>query len=269
MNWFKKLINFFKKNKTEDVIIEKDETKEYSEDKIVPDFIEYYSKKKRITRKNYMSNEIRISTFKDIISGLIDKEDAIKFMNNLKNVNIYKVSNYITNSDNKDKNKKYDDETIKFYDIRNVIKSVINTYGENVNLNWLDTSGVFDMSYLFTYNEIEVNPDNSETTTVIKPILFTGNINKWNTSNVKDMNHMFYKNIFNGDISNWDVSSVKNMNSMFEDSQFNRNISKWNVSKCKTFVYIFKNSAFKQNLKNWNINNNAKLDKTFYKIYKK
>ncbi len=41
-------------------------------------------------------------------------------------------------------------------------------------------------------------------------------ISRWDTSNVTDMNNMFYyANLFNSDISKWDTSQVTDMSWMF------------------------------------------------------
>ncbi|WP_230453473.1 DUF285 domain-containing protein [Mycoplasma capricolum] len=55
----------------------------------------------------------------------------------------------------------------------------------------------------------------------------------WNTSNVTNMEYMFYgaKN-FNQPIGNWNTSNVTNMEHMFDDAvSFNQDLSKWNTSK--------------------------------------
>ena len=44
---------------------------------------------------------------------------------------------------------------------------------------------------------------------------FSGDISKWNVSNVTNMREMFAHSKFDGDISKWDVSNVKNINHMF------------------------------------------------------
>ena len=59
---------------------------------------------------------------------------------------------------------------------------------------------------------------------------FTGDISKWDVSNVDNMRNMFRGSQFNGDISKWDVSSLLNMQCMFYNSKFNGDISRWTVS---------------------------------------
>ena len=51
------------------------------------------------------------------------------------------------------------------------------------------------------------------------PVVFNGDISRWDVSSVKDMSNMFWSaSSFNGDISKWDVSRVINMNRMFMDA---------------------------------------------------
>ena len=45
---------------------------------------------------------------------------------------------------------------------------------------------------------------------------FNGDLSKWDTSSVTDMEGMFYyASIFNGDLSKWNTSSVVDMKQMF------------------------------------------------------
>lgn len=115
-----------------------------------------------------------------------------------------------------------------------LIEDRLKKYGNNVDLNDIDTSEITDMSYLFTYNRKS----------------FNGNISSWNVSNVKDMKWMFVDSDFNGDISDWDVSKVNDMGQMFMHSKFNGNINNWNVKKSANMYDMFYNSAMK-NIPDW------------------
>ena len=71
--------------------------------------------------------------------------------------------------------------------------------GYDADLNFIDTSLITDMSYLFSG-------------WCIKNI----KIDEWNVSNVEDMSYMFRDcNEFDCDLSSWDLSSVKNTHHMF------------------------------------------------------
>ena len=103
------------------------------------------------------------------------------------------------------------------------------------SMNWLDVSGITDMSAIFSsYN-------------------YNGDISKWDTSGVTDMHGMFYYSIFNNDISGWDVSHVRDMSKMFKNSKFNYDISKWDVSQVENMDEMFVNSPFNQDISNWNV----------------
>ena len=119
-------------------------------------------------------------------------------------------------------------------ELKSIIKQYCDEYGWDSDLNWIDVSGVDDMSYLF------YNLDG-----------FKGDISKWDVSNVVYMNYMFSNTKFNGDISKWDVSNVKDMLLMFAYSKFARDISKWNVSKVIDMNYMFKDSPLEKNPPKW------------------
>ena len=83
-----------------------------------------------------------------------------------------------------------------------IIRDAIVTYGKEVDLNFIDTSKITDMSYLFA--------------SPFPPLFssdyfsgygfdnFNGNISKWDVSNVKDMSYMFLDNFeFNQPLNDW------------------------------------------------------------------
>ena len=122
-------------------------------------------------------------------------------------------------------------------ELKQVIEDTIKEKGNNCDLNFIDTSLITDMSYLFQHSN------------------FNGDISKWNVSNVKTMEFMFCGSKFNGDISDWDVSNVKDMYAMFCGSSFNGDISKWNVSNVEGMNYMFYDSNFNRNISKWDVSN--------------
>ena len=83
-------------------------------------------------------------------------------------------------------------------------------------------------------------------------------VTSWDTSNVTNMQFMFYQNsAFNQDISNWDTSNVLNMYGMFyQNSAFNQDIGDWNTSSVTDMQEMFyQNSAFNQDISNWDTSN--------------
>ena len=109
--------------------------------------------------------------------------------------------------------------------LRELISIGITLLGVNGNFNWIDTSEITDMHYLFFCMGN-----------------FNGHIELWDVSNVTNMKGMFWEaESFNQDISNWDVSNVINMHRMFLTAEsFNKDISKWDVSNVKYNKEIFK-----------------------------
>jgi hypothetical protein len=120
-------------------------------------------------------------------------------------------------------------------ELKQIIEDTIEKKGNKCDLNFIDTSEITDMSWLF---------DGST---------FNGDISNWDVSGVKDMNAMFRGSNFNGDISKWDVSGVKDMNAMFRYSSFNGDISDWDVSKVKTMIDMFAGSSFNGDISMWDM----------------
>ena len=63
-------------------------------------------------------------------------------------------------------------------------------------------------------------------------VKFNNDISQWNTSNVTNMNDMFYKcSLFNQDITEWETNNVTTMDSMFESClNFNYDIRFWTIT---------------------------------------
>ena len=143
--------------------------------------------------------------------------------------------------------------------LQKIILDTIKAEGTECDLNWIDVSGITDMSCLFLLHG--VNDDDSWLMHN-----FNGDISKWDVSNVNNMEMMFSaERVFNGDISKWNVSNVKNMCGMFWNAnKFNCDISKWNVSNVEVFSGMFAGAtSFNQNLSKWNISNAKKIKYMF------
>lgn len=124
--------------------------------------------------------------------------------------------------------------------LHKVISVISKRYGliENLNLNWIDTSGVTTMNHLFgRLFDMKIDVD----------------ISRWDVSNVEDMSSMFDNKNFNTDISKWDVSSVKTMESMFNSSSFNGDISGWNIKSLEKCSYMFADSNFNRDISAWDV----------------
>ena len=156
-----------------------------------------------------------------------------------------------------------------FGELYRVISQFLEQFGNNSNLNWINTSAVTEMPQLFfnsNFNGDVSNWDVSNVTNMRETFYssyFTGDISNWDVSNVKDMTRMFAGSHFNNDISNWDVSNVKDMAGMFGRSEFNSDISKWDVSNVTGMDYMFTKTNFNQDISLWNINPNCNIDSIF------
>ena len=121
------------------------------------------------------------------------------------------------------------------YELMNIIQEAMDKEGPEVDLGFIDTSLITDMSNLF-YNS-----------------KFNGDISGWNTGSVMYMNGLFQDSLFNGNIDDWNVSSVVDMSWIFRRSNFNRDISSWNISSLRNVDSMFFGSLFDQNLYKWSL----------------
>lgn len=135
-------------------------------------------------------------------------------------------------------------------ELRIIILDTVKEKGLDCDLNFIDTSKITDMSLLFKRSELQG---------------FNGDISKWNTSNVKNMECMFMNSYFNGDISKWDTSKVETMESMFADSHFKGDISSWDVSKVEDMNSMFEGSDFNGDISRWTPKKLRYADRMFTK----
>lgn len=123
-------------------------------------------------------------------------------------------------------------------ELQQLIKDAVKKEGNEADLNFIDTSLITDMSYLF------IDMSN-----------FNGKIDKWDVSKVVDMDSMFKgAERSNQSIDNWDTSNVIDMKYMFDGTKsFNQSIDKWDVSKVTSMISMFDNTKLEKsgNLPDW------------------
>ena len=104
-------------------------------------------------------------------------------------------------------------------------------------LGVIDKSTTFSALFLFYEVTIDGNPISNNDWVGA----FNGDIAKWDTSRVTNMNHMFFTaDHFNSDIRNWNTSLVANMQSMFNGcTNFDQDLSALNDNKVKIKNRIF------------------------------
>jgi len=97
-------------------------------------------------------------------------------------------------------------------DLHYLINGLIETYGEEINLNWIDVSWMADMSYLFCRDNEECRYYDGTSN-----CMFDGDISLWDVIEIDDMSHMFDGSRFSGDISKWHVNKDCDIECMFDD----------------------------------------------------
>lgn len=108
-----------------------------------------------------------------------------------------------------------------------IIEYFITKYGDDVDLNFINTSQITDMSHLFK-----------------KFPNFNGDIDLWNVSNVKDFNAMFKdcKKLEQMNLTHWNVEKCKDFSDMFYNCKSLKtigDISNWDISKAKFMINMF------------------------------
>ena len=103
----------------------------------------------------------------------------------------------------------------------------------------------------YKYHPKDLNELKELVKKLIKERGLEADLNDIDTSEITDMEKLFYASKFNGDISEWDVSNVENMYKMFTRSKFNGDISSWNVSKVEKNFAMFRFSPLEKNPPKW------------------
>ena len=130
------------------------------------------------------------------------------------------------------------------------ITRAMDAHGNEVDLNYIDTSAITDMSYLFSSQARGYGRQ-----------AFNGDISKWDVSKVTTMFRMFWgATSFNQDISGWNVAKVTSMDTMFFGATlFNQNLNAWGqrinaaikANLWLNALWMFKNSGLANKLPSW------------------
>lgn len=109
-------------------------------------------------------------------------------------------------------------------------------------------------------------PDLSRVTSIEQAFMgctsFNGDVSRWDTTTVTDMDYVFALTAFNQSIGNWNTSNVTSMSGMFYSaSDFNQDITQLDTSKVKDMNFMFYGAAsFNQNLSGWDVSNVVNYD---------
>ena len=158
---------------------------------------------------------------------------------------------------------------------KELIKIINDSFEKSVyDLNFIDTSKIKDMSWLFENVKHNFNISNWDVSNVTNMAgmfycckNFDCDLSNWNVSNVTDTHALFYEcNKFTGKgLENWDVSAVTDMHYMFYKCKtFNCDLSKWNVSKVTNMDNMFSECKnFNCDLSNWDVSKVTNMDNMF------
>lgn len=182
--------------------------------------------------------EMKQELQKAIFNG-IDMDSELKHkLNNPKNFNMFRNLIQVSSKS----------ELVKIIELGMYTLGI----GINGNYNWIDTSMLDDMSWIF-----------SSDSNGYKISYFNGDISLWDMSNVKKANGMFCDSSFTGDVSKWDVSNLREAAYMFAYTPVNFDVSKWNVSKLVNGYRMLYYTKTNCDVSNWNIRSLKKYKDMF------
>ena len=149
----------------------------------------------------------------------------------------------------------------------------------HVDLNFIDTSELTDLSYVLMSSKMEsvdVNQWVVNNVTSLNNIFSNCSnitsiigINNWNVSNVNNLNAAFNNcvNLKNIDISLWGISKITNLNEAFRSCQSvtELNLANWNTSNLNTMLMSFYDMRKLERLdiSNWDMSNVTNLNYAF------
>ena len=172
--------------------------------------------------RTVMKQELQKVIFNDV-----DMDSELKKkLNNPKNFNMFRNLIHVSSK----------------AELANIIKQSIDKIGIDGNYNWIDTSEIDDMSWLFSRDSNGYHFGH-----------FNGDISLWDMSNVKNAAGMFCDSNFMGDVSKWDVSNLINAAYMFAYSFGNYDVSKWDVSKLVNGYRMLYYTKTNCDVSHWNI----------------
>ncbi len=150
------------------------------------------------------------------------------------------------------------------------ITEEIDIQGISADLNIIDTSNVKSFSNLFSSKLSKDTYDFKDKNTN-KIYEFSGDISKWNTSNVTNMYSTFYGvTKFKSDLSNWDTSNVIDMTSLFsyvnlQSGAYIHGTENWNTNNVLKAKRILYNGLYfdEHNFSSWNMCKITLVDNDF------
>ena len=141
--------------------------------------------------------------------------------------------------------------------------------GEMQNLVGYNNSEVNTLAISLTDNKKVKATDAKWSSVFYSSTLKQANLEGLDTSNVTDMNFMFFnaRSLTSLDGSNWDTSKVTDMNSMFwgASSLNSLDVSKWNTGKVTDMHYMFADASSLTDLdvSKWNTGNVTDMSRMF------
>jgi trimeric autotransporter adhesin len=181
---------------------------------------------------------------------------------------IYRPARYLENKD-LEKIVQWGSTEWEFFDFSN--SSVLDVTATDIpNFKKLTSlNSAFSSCYKFKGNASFEKWDVSNITdmnSLFEFTFFNQNINNWNVSKVKIMINMFSgDDVFNQPLDKWDVSNVTEMGGMFESlDYFNHPLNMWNVSKVTNMNRMFAGAkSFNQPLDKWDVSNVTNMSRMF------